>query len=80
MLAGMTDETLNVQVEGAHLIVTLEGSSFRAIYYLAEDEPKLLQSPAMSIDKDIPKERRKELEVRAWQAAEAKARELGWII
>jgi hypothetical protein len=70
---------LRVQVEGEHIVVTTDGSSFRAVYYLAEGDAKLLQSEGMGIDNDIPKEERKEIETLAWEAANAKARELGWL-
>jgi hypothetical protein len=73
------DETLHVQVEGQHIIVTMEGSSFRAVYYLSHSDAKLLQFEGMGIDKNIPKEQRRELETLAWEVAKGKARELGWI-
>ena len=39
----------------------------------------LVESLAMSIDKEAPVPR-KEFEAKAWEAATAKARELGWIV
>ena len=72
------DVELNVLVEGDRIIVTRTGSSFRAAYAKSPDGPKLVQSMAMLIDKggaDV----RKEFEVRAWEAANEKAHELGWL-
>ena len=39
-----------------------------------------MQSPIMSVEKEAPAQTRKDFEVRAWEAANAKARELGWIV
>jgi hypothetical protein len=34
----------------------------------------------MSVEKEAPAQSRKEFEALAWEAANAKARELGWIV
>ena len=39
-----------------------------------------MQSPIMSVEKEAPAQSRKEFEALAWEAANAKARELGWIV
>ena len=39
-----------------------------------------MQSPAMSVEKEAPAQTRKEFEALSWEAAEDKARELGWIV
>jgi DNA ligase D-like protein (predicted ligase) len=68
------------EVDGERIVVTMEGSSFRAIYYRNADRSKLLQSIVMSVDKKHPHRHRREDFVQlAWEAANAKARELGWI-
>jgi hypothetical protein len=71
---------ITAEVQGKRIVVTMEGSSFRAIYYRSEDGSKLLQSIVMSIDKKHPdRDRREKFEQSAWEAANAMARELGWI-
>lgn len=76
----MADEPLNVTVEGTSIIVTRPGTSFRAAFFKAADEPRLMQSPTMSVEKEAPAQTRKDFEAHAWEAANAKARELGWIV
>jgi hypothetical protein len=68
---------LKTEVEGERIVVTLPGTSFRAIYYKNPDAPGLLQSPIMSHDSSAPISR-SEFEALAWKAANKKARELGW--
>ena len=63
-----------------HIVVSREGTSFRTAYFKSADEPRLIQSPTMSGEKEAPAQRRKEFEALAWEAANAKARELGWIV
>ncbi len=76
----MNDELLSVTVEGTSIDVTMLGTSFRAIFFKAENGPRLIQSPAMSVDKEAPAQSRKEFERLAWKVANAKAREVGWIV
>ena len=38
-----------------------------------------MQSSATSVEKEAPAQTRKEFEAFAWEAANVKARELGWI-
>jgi hypothetical protein len=73
------DVELNVNVEGDRIIVTGSDSSFRVSYAKSPDEPVLIESLAMTIDKGGPVARR-EFEDRAWKAACSKAREMGWIV
>ena len=75
----MNDEPLSVTVEGTSIVVTMLGTSFRAAFFKAADEPRLMQSPTMSVEREAPAQTRKEFEVLAWEAANVKARELGWI-
>jgi hypothetical protein len=70
----MTDAwgSLHTEVRGDEIIVTQRGSNFRAVYYKLPNEPQL-------IAKGTPSGNYKFL-ARAWQAANDKARELGWIV
>jgi hypothetical protein len=67
--------SLRVEVRDDEIIVTQSGSKFRAIYHCvghkAEEHPQL-------IVKGTPKGNYDFL-AQAWQAANSKARELGWI-
>jgi hypothetical protein len=69
----MTDAwgSLHTEVRGDEIIITQRGSNFRAVYYKLPNEPQL-------IAKGTPSGNYKFL-TRAWQAANDKARELGWI-
>ena len=64
--------SLRVEVVDDEIIVTQAGSNFSAVYYKPQDEPQL-------IAKGTPSGSYKFL-ARAWQAANDKARELGWIV
>jgi hypothetical protein len=70
---------INVDVEGDLLVVSMPGTSYRAIYFRSPDESKLIQAPNLAVDKEAPM-RHEEFEAMAWEAANAKARELGWIV
>jgi hypothetical protein len=71
--------SLKVEVEDDHIVVVMEGSSLQTSYYLDKDAQKLVQSPAMEINSELPKRERREFEELTYGAATAKARELGWI-
>jgi hypothetical protein len=75
----MNDKSLSVSVEGTSIVVTMPGTSFRATFFKTAEEPRLTQSSAMSVEKEAPAQTRTEFETFAWEAANAKARELGWI-
>ena len=66
-----------VDVEGEQISVTLPGTNYRALFHLSKDEPRLIQSSQLSVDKAAPMSH-KDFEAMAWEAANAKARELGW--
>ena len=71
---------LQLEVEGDRIIVLMPGTSLRATYLKSQDprdRRQLVESLAMSIDKEAPVSL-KEFEAIAWEAATAKARELGW--
>jgi len=77
----MDPTALQLAVEEDRIIVSMAGTSFRAIYSRsrdARDHRPLVEALAMSIDKEAPVSR-KEFEAEAWAAATAKARELGWL-
>ena len=61
---------LHVEVRGDLLIVTTAATQFYAIYAKPSQPQLILRSPSPGGD---------ELLGRAWQAANTKARELGWI-
>ena len=64
---------LIVTVEGRDIIVALPSSGFRAVYYKPLDQPQLILRSRTAHD-DY------ELLARAWNAANEKARELGWVV
>ena len=70
---------INVDVDGDLLVVSLHGTSYRAIYFKSPREPKLIQAPNLTFSKDGSMTH-KEFEALAWKAATAKARELRWIV
>jgi hypothetical protein len=63
---------LRVEVVDDDIVVTQPGSNFSVVYYKPRDEPQL-------VVKGTPSGNYKFL-ARAWQAANDKARELGWIV
>ena len=60
----MADEPLSVTVEGTSIVVSMPGTSFRTAFFKASDEPRLMQSSAMSVEKEAPAQTRKELKTR----------------
>lgn len=75
----MKDKSLSVTVEGTSIVVTMPGTSFRTTFFKTADELGLMQSSGMSVEKEAPAQTRKDFEAFAWEAANVKARELGWI-
>ena len=72
-------ERLIVQVDGDELIVFLPGTDYIATFYRATPGELLAKSHAGHEVGDAPMTCA-EFQGRAWQAANAKARELGWIV
>ena len=72
---------LNVEVQGDDIVVTLPGTSYVVTYYRAAAFPQQLLTKSHSgrEDKNTPITQA-EFHARAWKAANAKARELGWIV
>jgi hypothetical protein len=62
-----------VEVRGSNLVVSLPNGRFKATYYKPAGRPHLILRERSKTDDD-------ELLAEAFQAAIAKARELGWIV
>ncbi len=62
-----------VEVQKGNLVVSLPSGRFRAVYYKAAGRPHLILRERSKTDNH-------ELLADAFQAAVAKARELGWIV
>jgi hypothetical protein len=69
----VTEYELQVEVQGENLFVSLPDSGFRAVYYKPAGQQQLTLRQRPEID-DY------ELLLQAWEAANDKARELGWIV
>ena len=71
---------LRVEVLGDEIIVILPATSYGITYYKPANSPQLLAKDLRSkVDSGAPPLPMLEFLARAWQAANAKARELGWI-
>lgn len=68
--------SLHVEVRDDEIIVTQSGSKFRAIYHSVHHKPG---DQSQLIVKGTPKGNYDFL-AHAWQVANEKARELGWIV
>jgi hypothetical protein len=68
----VTDYDLQVEVQGEDLLITLPGCGFRAVYYKPTGQQQLRLRQRTECDDN-------ELLLQAWEAANLKARELGWI-
>ena len=62
-----------IEVRGADLVVSLPNGKFKATYYKRPDRPNLILRERTKTDDEA-------LVPEAFQAAVAKARELGWIV
>jgi hypothetical protein len=74
----MVHSELRVDLEGDR-VVTLTGTHLRASYTKSADTPQLVQSSHMMIHNRTPLPR-EQFEALALEAANEKARELGWIV
>jgi len=71
---------LKVDIEGDVIVVSLTGTSHRALFFLSPGEAKLVQAmQKTSVEKEASISH-KEFEAMAWEAANNKARELGWVV
>jgi hypothetical protein len=79
-LTWLTRPKITVEVSGADIIVRMPGTSFSVVYEKTDDNQLIANS--FSAPK-LPDEKRKVTFPRflalAWTAANAKAREIGWI-
>ena len=69
----MAEYSLRVDVHGYDLIVSCGRKGFIAVYYKPSDQPHLLLRHSTRTDDH-------QLLAQVWQAANNKARELGWIV
>ena len=69
----MSETGLQVEERDGEIIVMQASPLFIATYYLKSNEPQLILRRRTATDDHA-------LIARAWQAAVAKARELGWIV
>jgi hypothetical protein len=74
----MPRDRIKVKVDGDRLVVTMRGTSYRAFFLRSPDEPKLVQAASLAVDNAAAMSH-KDFEAMAWEAAIAKAKELGWI-
>ena len=65
---------LRVEVEDENIVVTMLGTSFRTSFFKSANEPSLVESPVMSVEKGAPSDKRRAFEALAWEVANAKAR------
>ena len=75
----MNASEIRVDIEGDVIVASLPGTSYRALFFLSPNKRKLIQAEQLSVDKKAPLYH-EEFEAKAWEAANAKARELGWIV
>jgi hypothetical protein len=71
-------EELNVAVDGTTITVTMRGTSLRTSFFKNPEAPGVLQRLSASRDSEADISIR-DFETLAWEAANAKARELGWL-
>ncbi|MGH9551021.1 MAG: hypothetical protein ACRD3W_16685 [Terriglobales bacterium] len=73
--------SLSIEVQGDDIVVTLPGTSYVVTYYRAPAFPQQLLTKSHSgrEDQGAPMTQA-EFHARAWKAAIAKARALGWIV
>jgi hypothetical protein len=65
---------VEVEVEGDVIVVSMPGTTYRALFFLAPDESRLIQAPQLAVDKALPISH-EEFVALAWEAANEKARE-----
>ena len=75
----MSDSPIRVELDGKRLIVTMADTAYRAVFYKHQDEARLVEGNGLSVDKAAPIYH-EEFDKLAWEAANAKARELGRIV
>jgi hypothetical protein len=77
----MTDtDDLHVAVRGLDIIVTMPGTKHRITFQQPADGRQLIPTPEQMPAQKEGSISREAFIARAWEAANAKARELGWIV
>jgi hypothetical protein len=71
---------LRLEVLGDEIIVILPATSYGVTYYKSANSPRLLAKNFLSKNDSGAPITQAEFLARAWQAANEKARELGWIV
>jgi hypothetical protein len=69
----MSEFSFSIDVHDRDIIVSSSEQGFRAVYYKAADAPQLMLRHRTETDDHA-------LLAASWQAANLKARELGWIV
>jgi hypothetical protein len=69
---------ISVELLGERLVVTMGDTAYRAVFYKHPNEPRIVEANGLAVDKEAPMYHA-EFEDLAWEAANAKARDLGWI-
>jgi hypothetical protein len=75
----MHEASLKIKLREDEITVTLPGTNYVATYYRATPRELLAKSHAGQEADGAPMTRA-EFHARAWKAANAKARKLGWIV
>jgi len=71
---------LELEVWDGDIVITLPGSSYTVTYYKPKNSPQLLAKRIATRDDPQVAMRLSEFLAGAWQLANKKARELGWIV
>jgi hypothetical protein len=77
---GMVMSELELHIQDAHIIVNLPDTRLTMTYQASSDAPWLVELPLWTGDDRNAPISLNEFRGRAWQAANKKARELGWIV
>jgi hypothetical protein len=71
---------LRVDVVDDEIIIVLPGTTYKVTYYKPVNSPQLLARNIPDTDDKRTPVKLSDFLARAWQAANDKARELGWIV
>jgi hypothetical protein len=74
------DHDLHVEVDGGEIVVTVPGTSYRAVYHRPANKPWLIATSRSGRWEKGTSMTTAEFYARAWKLANDKARELGWIV
>jgi hypothetical protein len=75
----MEKREIRVELDGDRLVVTMADTTYQAVFHKHPDEPRIVEASGLAVDREYPM-RHEEFAKLAWEAATAKARELGWIV